>query len=849
MSETSGNASEKKIDPADNPIPVSKEPVTKLKPNPDPDSNQVMDPVPLTPTPKVDANNPASTPASDLAAKPQASNAAPATSATQAADSQAKVQVEQTKVAKRQADDKDDPSDFVGKEHKYLRAEIRPHAFVVMPFGKKKGMNDQPFDFNAIYKLLIKPAIEAAGFEPFRADEETSSGDILTDMFQELLLADMVVCDLSIDNANAFYELGIRHALRKRGVVHIQAGRAYMPFDIFNVRTLPYHITPEGLPDPEHIRNDIKAIARLIKDTGASDRDMVHSPIYNLLTGLNEPNRKDLQTHLATGFWREYEEWKDKVTVAQRDKHIGDILLLTEEIKNPLIREEAIGNVGNALAKLGRNELALKQYREGIEVNPANVEFRREEAFHLNRVGRVNEAIVKLESILNDYPDDTKSISYLGRIYKEMWTSSWDKIREKNKRLKQAFNTYHWLIQSIDIYLKGFQVDLRDYYPGINALTLSMLAVHLADRYDSKKTPDPDITRIRNLIPGLRDTLRFTLEGKISMEQEKTDYWTLASLAELRLLTSNDISEVVRTYRKAVAALRRDVFSLRSSLQQLETIHSLGVRTEYVSACIELVKEEIRHASTGDAAATPDVTTRNGKTKASGARGLIFTGYMVDFPGKDKKAFPSERENEIRQEIRKRVEKFKPQPQDRAFVAGLSAGSEIIFAEVCAEAGIKVKAFLPYTESTYIRRFVAPGGEAWVDRFYKLRNNSFIDEIYQSEHLGQPKDGDNLFERNGRWAIYSALGRVGIENIRMIAVANEFVGDTKDRDVLLTSYMIDMMRNVGGVVEEFINPSKYIHNMINSALEQLIQGTSESADKKKNLSRAIKKGKVDKKEK
>ncbi|MBN8657574.1 MAG: DUF4071 domain-containing protein [Anaerolineae bacterium] len=853
MSETSNNASEKKIDPAGNPIPVSKEPVTKLQPNPDPDSNQVMDPVSLIPPPAVDVNTPASTPTPNPAAQPQAS-ATPAVSAPQSAttstatDPLAKLAgVEQAKVTKRQSDEKDDDADFVGKEHKYLRTEVRPHAFVVMPFGKKKGINDQPFDFNAIYKQLIKPAIEAAGFEPFRADEETSSGDILTDMFQELLLADMVVCDLSIDNANAFYELGIRHALRKRGVVHIQAGRAYMPFDIFNVRTLPYHITPDGLPDPEHIRNDIKAIARLIRDTGASDRDMVHSPIYNLLTGLNEPNRKDLQTHLATGFWREYEEWKDKVTVAQRDKHIGDILLLTEEIKNPLLREEAITNVGNALAKLGRNELALKQYREGIEVNPTNIEFRREEAFHLNRVGRVNEAIVKLEGILNDYPNDTKSISYLGRIYKEMWTSSWDKIPEKNKRLKQAFNTYHWLIQSIDIYLKGFQVDLREYYPGINALTLSMLAVHLADRFDSKKTPDPDITRIRNLIPGLRDTLRFTLEGRISLEQEKTDYWTLASLAELRLLTSNDLAEVVRTYRKAVAALRRDVFSLRSSLQQLETIYSLGVRTEYVSACIELVKEEIRHASTGDAAAAEVKTTRNGRTKASGARGLVFTGYMIDFPGKDKKAFPIEREAEIRQEIRKRVEKFKAHSQDRAFLAGLSAGSEIIFAEVCAEAGIKVKAFLPYTESTYIRRFVAPGGEAWVDRFYKLRNSSYIDEIYQSEHLGQPKDGDNLFERNGRWAIYSALGRVGIENVRMIAVANEFVGDTKDRDVLLTSYMIDMMRNVGGVVEEFINPSKYIHNMIDSALEQLIQGNTEPIEKKKLISRAIKKGKVDKK--
>ena len=57
-------------------------------------------------------------------------------------------------------------------------------------------------------------------------------------MFQELLLADLCLVDMSIDNANVFYELGIRHAFRKRGMVHIQAGRSYMPFDVFNARTM-----------------------------------------------------------------------------------------------------------------------------------------------------------------------------------------------------------------------------------------------------------------------------------------------------------------------------------------------------------------------------------------------------------------------------------------------------------------------------------------------------------------------------------------------------------------------------------------------------------------------------------
>ena len=187
-----------------------------------------------------------------------------------------------------------------------LRPETRPHAFVVMPFGKKKGSDGSPYDFNAIYKDLIKPALDMAGF-----DEETSSGDILTDMFQELLLADLVLCDLSIDNANAFYELGIRHAFRKRGVVHIQAGRAYMPFDIISVRTLPYHITPDGVPDPAFIEKDRQAIARMTQDTWTSDPDRVHSPIFNLLTGLKEPDRNELRTPLATGFWRD--GWRPRI--------------------------------------------------------------------------------------------------------------------------------------------------------------------------------------------------------------------------------------------------------------------------------------------------------------------------------------------------------------------------------------------------------------------------------------------------------------------------------------------------------------------------------------------------------
>jgi tetratricopeptide (TPR) repeat protein len=689
-------------------------------------------------------------------------------------------------------------------EKRKLRPEVRPHAFVVMPFGKKKGGDGSPYDFNAIYQTLIKPALELAGFESFRADEATSTGDILTDMFQELLLADLVLADLSIDNANAFYELGIRHAFRKRGIVHIQAGRAYMPFDIFNVRTLPYHITPEGIPDPEFLEKDIQAIARMTRDTWASDRDAIHSPIFNLLTGLDEPDQKALHTPLATGFWREYNEWRDRVTIAQRQKRIGDILLLTEEISNPLIKEEAVGQAGKALANMGRNELALAQYRKGLEVNPCNLSFRREEAFHLNRLGKVDEAIVKIESILEDFPGDGESTAYLGRIYKEMWADSWRWMKDPEKRLRMAFESYHWLMKSYQIYVRGFRADLDQFYPGINALTLATILVHLADRFDDKDDPDPDIACIRSELPELRGTLEFALE--IQAANPNADYWTLVSLAELHVMTADSIQRVVRAYRKAMTASRRNIFFLESSIQQLEILKSLEMRPEYVSAGIKVLKEELARIHKEEYAEETEDVEEVAEHKRNGGRVFLFSGYMLNEQD-DKGTLSAKLEEDIKREIERVLDTTNADSNDLAIMAGMAAGGDLMFIEACVARNIPVNTHMPVPEPAYVRDFVSPAGDEWVERFYKMRNHPLVDEYYQTELVGNPKPGDDVFERNNRWALYSAMVR-GVDNLRLIALFDDKRGDVHiAHDAHLVKHMVDLTRDAGGQVE-IINPSK-----------------------------------------
>ena len=173
---------------------------------------------------------------------------------------------------------------------------IRPHAFVAMPFGVKSGADGRPIDFNRVYREFIAPALDAAGLESFRADQEIRAGDIRTDMFQELLVADLVLADLSIDNPNVWYELGVRHALRARGVVIVSGGQTPTAFDLYTDRKLRYGLK-EGGPDPATIDDDKRKLIEMIKATMESWHGRKVSPVYNLMPNLQEPDWKSLRAY------------------------------------------------------------------------------------------------------------------------------------------------------------------------------------------------------------------------------------------------------------------------------------------------------------------------------------------------------------------------------------------------------------------------------------------------------------------------------------------------------------------------------------------------------------------------
>jgi hypothetical protein len=165
--------------------------------------------------------------------------------------------------------------------------------------------------------------------------------------------------------------------------------------------------------------------------------------------------------------------------------------------------------------------------------------------------------------------------------------------------------------------------------------------------------------------------------------------------------------------------------------------------------------------------------------------------------------------------MKKTLIKMGAGPEDIAILAGLSAGSEIIFAEICAELGLQVNVHLPLSESKYIREFVSVGGEDWVDRFHKVCSHPNAIEYYQTEQVGQPKKNTDPYERNNRWALYSSLIR-GVSKVSLLAVTNNVSGRSKDRDEYLTQHMVELMRDTGGKVES-INTAKYFYDDMESS--------------------------------
>jgi len=111
-------------------------------------------------------------------------------------------------------------------------------AFVAMSYDGRL----QP-----VYLKVIEPVLRGFGYTCTRADEETRMGMVIDQIRESINTADLIFCDLTFQNPNVYYELGIAHTLGKNPILISQDPS--IPFDAKHLRVILYEDSKYGLLD------------------------------------------------------------------------------------------------------------------------------------------------------------------------------------------------------------------------------------------------------------------------------------------------------------------------------------------------------------------------------------------------------------------------------------------------------------------------------------------------------------------------------------------------------------------------------------------------------------------------
>jgi hypothetical protein len=633
-------------------------------------------------------------------------------------------------------------------------------AFIVRPFKTKEGI-----DFDGVEAKLIAPALTTLGIEGRTTGEITRQGNIREDMFRLLIVSDVVIADVSIYNANVFYELGIRHGLLDRHTLLIRAegSQDKYPFDLQTDRYFLYDPAKPGEKLPEFLQ-------ALRSTLASSDKD---SPVFKLLPGLKPHDRYALMV-VPTDFQEEVER-------ARKARRAGDLRLLAEEARGFEWGSGGLRFVGDAQFEIR----ALAGAKETFEMvrstdpNDFQANYRlgtiyqklAESAIdadtkleHLMRSEQAIERVLERTKPPMDHDESPKDgaerrfhraegSSLLGSNAKTRWLGDWMPAAPDARGTK-ALRSAH-LATSIEHYLAGFAEDLDSFYPGINALAMLKIQLELAKQlpavwaegFDDDDKAAAVLKQNERRAAHIAATLHLALgmDDAITRQYEQPDIWKKITSADLSFFTLDRPVQVGRAYRNAL--VNASPFHVDAARRNVLLFRELGLLPANVQAALDEMQQ----------AAPPKAQPP--------ARVVLFTGHMLDAPNRaaDKARFPRtpEAEATARRMIEAAVRSEMDQEGGVSFgIAGGACGSDILFHEICESLGIKTQLFLALPEDKFQVESVNRGGPGWVERYRKLCERVPPRVLAESKELPRwlvdKKDYD-IWQRNNFWMMFNAL--------------------------------------------------------------------------------------------
>ena len=402
-------------------------------------------------------------------------------------------------------------------------------CFVVMGFGEKTDFQSNPqrvLNLNKTYETIIEPAVTAAGLECIRADKIVHSTVIDKPMYENLLSADLVIADISTANANALYELGVRHALKPRATIVIAEDKGTFPFDLNHVSIAKYEHLGKDIGFGEVMRMRTVLGERI---TAIFAKEETDSPVFLFLPQLHGSDAPPAP-----------------MDPAKDDKSLAEL-------------REAFAQAKRSVKKPADWLEVLKVLDRMQNVQPGDPYIIQQRALatykseHPGIIGSLYAAREILQPLKPDTSSDAETVGIWGAIHKRLWTKA-----QERADLDRAIRSYG----------RGYFIK-DDYYNAINFAFL--LNVRASISQGDEATADRVVARrIRGEVMALVDAAL----GSEGLSQDDR-FWMNASKVEaLRGLGRNDEADTL--LQQMTAGLEKDDWRIQSMTDQLQALAALN---------------------------------------------------------------------------------------------------------------------------------------------------------------------------------------------------------------------------------------------------------------------------------
>lgn len=337
-----------------------------------------------------------------------------------------------------------------------------PSCFMIMPYGRKATQADPKFgpaeiDFNALWDRAYVPAIKALGYQPVRADQDTSAL-IVSEMLERIYFADLVLADMTIPNGNVYYEVGIRHASQKTGCVLLAADWSKQLFDVVQMRTVRY-----PLPEGEITEATANAMQAAIKEPIKALADGI-SPMHQSIPGYPDKvdSRKAMTMRSQLAEQAAFQTKIRAVRAAPADQRMARAqALILAEGNPPATYPKALAlllmlrDCANHAADWNIVLDFIGKLPDRFANEP---EVQENRAFAAAQAGDDIQAIAEIQTLIDFAGPTPERLGLMGGRHKRLARAAPADSPERRQELEKA----------IDCYQQGMELDLNAYYCSSN---------------------------------------------------------------------------------------------------------------------------------------------------------------------------------------------------------------------------------------------------------------------------------------------------------------------------------------------------------------------------------------------